>query len=199
MGDFPQVGPTALLHCKRDAVAFLVMLAMCSLKLSLLSSVTPGNFTEVDKSTVVLPTTIGLRVHFLFHVNITTLVLSALTVRSFVWHQFMIVLMVLRVRSQMTSRSLPSARETMSSAKAWRYPGVSLGVCERKSSTTKFHRKGDRMPPWGHPLRILMVLEVFLWLMVIYMLVTMLMIQWAVAGSRLVFLIAADTALKERV
>ena len=168
------------------------MLAMCSLKLS---------FTEVDKSTAVLPTTIGLRVHFLFHVNIiiTTLVLSALTVRSFVWYQYMIVLMVLRVRSQMTSRSLPFARETMSSAKACRYPGASLGVCERRSSTTKFHRKGDRMPPWGHPLRIRMVLEVFLWLMVIYMLVTMLMIQWAVAGSRLVFLIAADTALKERV
>ena len=42
-----------------------------------------------------------------------------------------------------------------------------------------------------------MVLEVFLWLMVIYLLVTMLMIQWAVAGSRLVFLIAVATALKE--
>ena len=56
------------------------MLAMCSLKLS---------FTEVDKSTAVLPTTIGLRVHFLFHVNITTLVLSALMVRSFVWYQYM--------------------------------------------------------------------------------------------------------------
>ena len=90
-------------------MAFLVMLVMCSLKLSLLSSVTPRNFAEVDSSTVVLPTTIGLSVHFLFHVNITILVLSALMVRSFVWHQFMIVLMVLRVRSQMTSRSLPSA------------------------------------------------------------------------------------------
>ena len=148
---------------------------------------------------MVLPTTIGLSVHFLFHVNITILVLSALMVRSFVWHQFMIaiVLMVLRVRSQMTSRSLPSAKETMSSAKACRYPGVSLGVSERRSSTTKFHRKGDRMPPWGHPLRILMVLEVFLWLMVIYLLVTILMIQWAVAASRLVFLIAVATALKE--
>ena len=139
MGDIPQVGPTALLHCKREAVAFLVMLVMCSLKLSLLSNVTPRNFAEVDSSIVVLPTTIGLSVHFLFHVNITILVLSALMVRSFVWHQFMIVLMVLRVRSQMTSRSLPSAKETMSSAKAWRYPGVSLGVSERRSSTTKFH------------------------------------------------------------
>ena len=74
---------------------------------------------------------------------------------------------------------------------------MSLGVSERRSSTTKFHRKGDRMPPWGHPLRILMVLEVFLWLMVIYLLVTILMIQWAVAASRLVFLIAVATALKE--
>ena len=101
-------------------MAFLVMLVMCSLKLSLLSNVTPRNFTEVDNSIVVLPTTIGLSVHFLFHVNIAILVLSALMVRSFVWHQFMIVLMVLRVRSQMTSRSLPSAKETMSSAKAWR-------------------------------------------------------------------------------
>ena len=51
------------------------------------------------------------------------------------------------VRSQMTSKSLPSTKETMSSAKALRYPGVSLGVSEGRSSTTKFHRKGDKMPP----------------------------------------------------
>ena len=77
-------------------LVMLVMLVMCSLRLSLLSNVTPRNFAEVDNSIVVLPTPIGLRVHFLFHVNITILVLSALMVRSFVCHQSMIVLMVLR-------------------------------------------------------------------------------------------------------
>ena len=46
----------------------------------------------------------------------------------------------------------------MSSAKAWRYPGVSLGERLRRSSTTRFQRKGERIPPCGHPLLILMVL-----------------------------------------
>ena len=45
-------------------------------------------------------------------VNITTLVLRALMVRSLVLHQFMMVFRVFWVRSQITSRSLPSARET---------------------------------------------------------------------------------------
>ena len=88
-------------------------------------------------------------------------------VRSLVLHQFMMVFRVFWVRSQMTSRSLPSVRETMSSAKAWRYPGVSLGERLRRSSTTRFQRKGERIPPCGHPLLILMVLVESLWLMVI--------------------------------
>ena len=53
------------------------------------------------------------------------------------------------------------------------------------------------MPPWGHPLLILIVLVASLWLMVIYRLVTILMIHWDVAGSSLVFLIAAAIALKD--
>ena len=46
----PQVGPTALLHCMSEAVAFLVMLRMCSLKLSLFSRVTPRNLADLDSS-----------------------------------------------------------------------------------------------------------------------------------------------------
>ena len=46
------------------------------------------------------------------------------------------------------------------------------------------------MPPWGHPLLILIVLVASLWLMVIYRLVTILMIHWDVAGSSLVFLMS---------
>ena len=53
------------------------------------------------------------------------------------------------------------------------------------------------MPPWGHPLLILMVLVASLWLMVIYLLVTILMIHRDVAGSSLVLLIAAAIALKD--
>ena len=108
------MGPTALLHCISDVVAFLVMFVMCSLKLSLLSSVTPRNLTELDSSIVVLPTLMGRRVHFLFQVNITILVLSALIERPLVEHQFSIVFMVRCVLSQMTSRSLPSASDVRS-------------------------------------------------------------------------------------
>ena len=84
LGVSPQVGPTAFLHCMREAVALLVIFVMCSLKLSLLSKVTPRNLAEVDSPIVVLPTTIGLRDHFLFQVNITILVFRALIERSLV-------------------------------------------------------------------------------------------------------------------
>ena len=65
-------------------MALMVIFVMCSLKLSLLSKVTPRNLAEVDSLTVVLPTTIGLRDHFLFQVNITILVFRALIERSLV-------------------------------------------------------------------------------------------------------------------
>ena len=39
---------------------------ICSLKLRLLSRITPRNFADLDGSIVVLPTTRGLSVHFLF-------------------------------------------------------------------------------------------------------------------------------------
>ena len=84
LGLIPQVGPTALRHCIRDAVAFLVVLMICSLKLSLLSRVTPRNLADLDSPIMLLPTVIGLRVHFLFQVNITICVLSALIDRSLV-------------------------------------------------------------------------------------------------------------------
>ena len=60
----------------------------------------------------------GRRDHFLFHVNMTILVLSALMLSPLEWHQFYIVFIVVCVRCQITSRSSPSARDMMSSAKA---------------------------------------------------------------------------------
>ena len=65
-------------------MALLVIFVMCSLKLSLLSKVTPRNLAEVDSPIVVLPTIIGLRDQFLFQVNITILVFRALIERSLV-------------------------------------------------------------------------------------------------------------------
>ena len=94
LGVIPQVGPTALLHCISDVVAFFVMFVICSLKLSLLSNVTPRNLTDLDNSIGMLPTLMGRRVHFLFQVNITILVLSALIERPLVEHQFSMVFMV---------------------------------------------------------------------------------------------------------
>ena len=52
------MGPTALRHCIRDAVAFLVVLMICSLKLSLLSKVTPRNLADLDSPIMLLPTVI---------------------------------------------------------------------------------------------------------------------------------------------
>ena len=55
-----------------EAVDFLVMFVMCSLKLSLLSRVTPRNLADLDSSMVELLTLMGLIVNFLFQVNMTT-------------------------------------------------------------------------------------------------------------------------------
>lgn len=48
----PQVGPTALLHCIKELVAFLVILLTCSLKVSMLARVTPRSLTLGDRSIV---------------------------------------------------------------------------------------------------------------------------------------------------
>ena len=129
---------------------------MCSLKVSLLSRVTPKSLTVGDKSIVFPPTRIGRRVHFLFLVNITILVFMALILRPLVSHHFSIVFMVRVVLSQITSVSLPSARELRSSANACRYPGISFAVNLSRSSTTRFHRNGESIPPWGHTLTIIL-------------------------------------------
>ena len=60
----------------------------------------------------------GRRDHFLFHVNMIIFVLSALMLSPLDWHQFYIVFIVVCDRCQIKSRSSPSARDMMSSAKA---------------------------------------------------------------------------------
>ena len=88
------------------------------LNVSLLSSVIPRSLTSLLSSIVSPQTSMGRRDHFLFHVNTTILVLSALMLSPLDWHQFYIVFIVDCVRCQITSRSSPSARDMMSSAKA---------------------------------------------------------------------------------
>ena len=95
-----------------------MILVICSLKLSLLSRVTPRNFADLDS--INSGVTHHQRSKCPFQVNMTICVLSVLMDRSLVWHHFSIVLMVLRVLSQMISKSFPSAREIRSSAKAYR-------------------------------------------------------------------------------
>ena len=90
------------------------------LALSLLSRVTPRNFTVLDRAMVLPPTLMGRIVQFLFQVNMTILVLSALMLSPLVSHHFSIVLMIFCVRCQMTPVSLPSASVIRSSANAWR-------------------------------------------------------------------------------
>jgi hypothetical protein len=66
------------------------MILVCSLRLSLLSRVTPKNLADSDSSIVVFHTLIGLRVHFLFQVNMTSLVFNALIERSLEWHHLLV-------------------------------------------------------------------------------------------------------------
>ena len=89
------------------------MLACC-----LDSSVIPRSLTSLLSSIVSPQTSMRRRDHFLFHVNMTILVLSALMLSPLDLHQFSIVFIVVCVRCQITSRSSPSARDSMSSAKA---------------------------------------------------------------------------------
>ena len=67
----------------------------------------------------------------------------------------------------------------------------------RRSSITKFHRNGESTPPCGHPLLVLIRLVEFLCDMVTCRLVTMFLIQTAVAESRGDWLIASEMALKD--
>ena len=88
------------------------------LNVSLLSGVIFSSLTSLLSSIVSPQTFMGRRDHFLFHVNMTIFVLSALMLSPLEWHQFSIVFIVVCVRCQITSRSSPSARDMMSSAKA---------------------------------------------------------------------------------
>ena len=88
------------------------------LNVSLLSGVIFSSLTSLLSSIVSPQTSMGRRDHFLFHVNMTIFVLSALMLSPLEWHQFSIVFIVVCVRCQITSRSSPSARDMMSSAKA---------------------------------------------------------------------------------
>ena len=85
------MGPKALLHWKRVPMHFLVMLSICVLNVSLLSSVIPRSLTSLQSSIVSPQTSMGSRKHFLFHVNMTIFVLSALMLSPLDWYQFSIV------------------------------------------------------------------------------------------------------------
>ena len=112
------MGHMALLHWKRMPMHFLAMLSICVLNVSLLSSVIPRSLTSLLSSIVSPQTSMGRRDLFLFHVNMTILVLSALMLSPLDWHQFSIVFIVVCVRCQITSRSSLSARDMISSTKA---------------------------------------------------------------------------------
>ena len=90
---------------------FLVMLSICVLNVSLLSSVIPSSLTSLLSSIVSPQTSMGRKDHFLFHANMTIFVLSALMLSPLEWHQFSIVFIVVCVRCQITSRSSPSVRD----------------------------------------------------------------------------------------
>ena len=92
------MGHMALSYWKRVPMHFLVMLSIWLLNVSLLSSVVP-----LLLSSIVSPqTSMGRRDHFLFHVNMTIFVLSALMLSPLEWHEFSIISIVVCVR-----RALP--------------------------------------------------------------------------------------------
>ena len=88
------------------------------LNVSLLSSVIPRSLTSLLSSIVSPQTSMGRRDHFLFHVNRTILVFECADVESFGLSPVFYCFIVVCVRCQITSRSSPSARDMMSSAKA---------------------------------------------------------------------------------
>ena len=115
------MGPTALRHCIRAAVAFLVMFVMCSLKFSFSSKVMPRNLAEVDSVSGVSFNVIGfVMFHFLFHVNFTIFVLRALMSRPLLLHHCSMVLSDFWVMSRRVLVSGPVIRESRSSANACR-------------------------------------------------------------------------------
>ena len=67
----------------------------------------------------------------------------------------------------------------------------------RRSSITRFHRNGESKQPCGHPRLVLIRLVAFLCVMVTCRLVTMFLIQPAVAESRGDWSIASEMALKD--
>ena len=60
------------------------------LNVSLLSSVIPNSLTSLLSSIVSPQISMGRRDHFLFHVNMTIFLLSALMLSPLDWHQFSI-------------------------------------------------------------------------------------------------------------
>ena len=78
----------------------------------------PRSLTSLLSLIVFPQTSMGRRDHFLFHVNMTILVLRGLMLSPLDWNKFSIVFIVVCVRCQITSRSSPSTRDMMSSAKA---------------------------------------------------------------------------------
>ena len=103
---------------EESANAFFGYVVNMCIEVSLLSSVIPSSLTSLLSSIVSSQTSKVHRDHFLFHVNMTIYVLSALMLSPLEWHQFSIVFIVVCVRCQITSRSSPSARDMMSSKKA---------------------------------------------------------------------------------
>ena len=98
--------PMALLYWKRVPMHLLVILSMCMLNVSLLSSVIPRSLTSLLSSIVSPQTSMGRKDHFLFHANMTIFVLSAMMLSPLDWHQFSIVFIVVCVRTTMCAYNI---------------------------------------------------------------------------------------------
>ena len=136
--------------------------------------------------------------HFLRQMNIIIFVLRELILSPLFLHHLFILFIDFWVRSWITARSSPSVRMTRSSAKACRYPGISL-ACFLLSRllTTKFQRTGLSTPPCGQTFVILNRLVEYFSETVVNLLDIILYIQLLVILSILEFCKVVLMALKE--
>ena len=169
----PQVGPTAFLRCIKMPLAFLHTFSMCSFHDSFESRMIPKNFVDVcTSSSSSMPSTLRglLSYQFLLLVNMTQWVLRWLSLSPLFLHHRLILFRLFCDTSLKVLASYPylplvclGAVTIVTSAKSFANPCRSLGILflvySSNSLTTRFHRKGERIPPCGQPLLIAMVLR----------------------------------------
>ena len=133
---------------------------MCESHLRCLSKVIPRYLISSEKSRVSPFSIIGFILYLVLRVeNTITLVLIVFNLTPLSLHQeFIILKYLLTISRIVTLRSDPCTSIARSSANACTKSSSMLSFFKRVFSV-RFHKSGDRMPPWGHPLYMCLEIE----------------------------------------